>query len=109
MALPRPLWTFFSGRFKVRVHGVGCIVVLTLVGRMKTRRLFTAAVLSLFIAWVAAGGGERPTPRLKGGNDYGAARDPPPRGKGPHQGATPPPPSGPRPGLPPPAPAPGGR
>src|SRR2546429_4986606 len=91
MALPRPLWTFFSGRFKVRVHGVGCIVVLTLGGRMKTRRLFTAAVLSLFIAWVAAGGGGRKTPRPKGGGEGVPARGPPPRGNAHPQGAPPPP------------------
>src|SRR6266550_284676 len=66
MALPRPLWTFFSGRFKVRVHGAGCILVLTLGGRMKTRRLFTAAVLSLFIAWVAAGAAEAQPRSIKG-------------------------------------------
>src|SRR5438128_3126666 len=66
MALPLPYWTFFSRRFKVRVDGAGCIVVLTLGGRMKTRRLFTAAVLSLFIAWVAAGAAEAQPRSIKG-------------------------------------------
>src|SRR2546425_13263117 len=90
MALPLPYWTFFSRRFKVRVRGVGCIVVLTLGGRMKTRRLFTAAVLSLFIAWVAAGAGQAEPRPNKGGGASGAARRPRAGGKGPRAGAPPP-------------------
>src|SRR5256885_10940263 len=95
MALPRPLWTFFAGRFKVRVHGVGCIVVLTLGGRMKTRRLFTAAVLSLFIAWVAAGAAETQPRSIKGEVTDVATGDPLPGGTGAVGGTTPsaPPPS----------------
>src|SRR5207245_7770799 len=40
--------------------------VLTLGGRMKTRRLFSVAVLSLFIAWVAAGAAEAQPRSIKG-------------------------------------------
>src|SRR5438874_287904 len=93
MALPRPLWTFFSGRFKVRVHGAGCILVLTLGGgRMKTRRLFTAAVLSLFIAWVAAGAAEAQPRSIKGEVTDVATGDPLPGRRSPSRGPRSPPP-----------------